>query len=73
MINPDQRTAESMARIGANEKPFMDWLDVNLASLQTGVVMQADETQLRILQGRAQLLIELQKLIKDAPSMFRKA
>lgn len=73
MINPDQRTAESMARIGATEKPFMDWLDANLTDLQAGVVMQADETQLRILQGRAQLLIELKKLINGAPSMFRKA
>lgn len=64
---------ESLARIGHAEKPFVDWLDENISALQNGVVFQPDETQLRILQGRAQALMELKKYIKEAPELLRKA
>lgn len=73
MAQISANTLESMARIGYSEKPFMDYLDVQLTELQESIMFQTDDVQVRILQGRAQELYRLRKLIKEAPDMARKA
>lgn len=73
MAKIQTQVLESLARIGYSEKPFVDWLDVSISALQDQAVYQPDETQLRILQGRAQALMELKKYIKEAPELLRKA
>lgn len=67
MAKTTQAVLESMARIGFSEKPFMDYLEAELSELKDMVVSQPDETQLRILQGRAQQARALIELIKKAP------
>lgn len=67
MAKATQAALESMARIGYAEKPFMDYLEAELSELKDMVVLQPDETQLRILQGRAQQVRALLELIKKAP------
>ena len=73
MLKPDRQVLESLARIGFSEKPFVDWLDASLEDAQSRLVSQVDEVQMRILQGRAQGMMELKKLIKEAPELCRKA
>jgi len=73
MVRPDRKVFESAARIGFNEKPFVDFIDAALTEATTGLINQVDEVQLRILQGRAQVLNELKKLIRESPELLRKA
>lgn len=73
MAQISAQALESMARIGYSEKPFTDYLDVQISELQESIMFQTDDVQLRILQGRAQELHRLRKLIKEAPDMARKA
>lgn len=73
MAQISSQALDSLARIGYAEKPFMDYLDVQISELQEGIMFQTDDVQLRILQGRAQELHRLRKLIKEAPGMARKA
>lgn len=67
MAKPSQLTFESMARIGMSEKPYTDYLSAELSDVTDMMVSQVDETQLRILQGRAQQLRTLIELIRKAP------
>lgn len=73
MAKPVIQVYESAARISFNEKPFMDYLDQRIAELTNLVVYQEDSDRTRIMQGRAQELIELKKLFQDAPAVARKA
>lgn len=73
MAQISAQVLESMARIGYAEKPFMDYLSTQISELQESIMYQNDDVQLRILQGRAQELSKLRKLIKEAPDMARKA
>jgi len=73
MAKVSKEVMESMARIGFNEKPFVDWLDAELSDLKDQVMFQTDDVQMRISQGRAQKLAEIRSLIKTAPEMLRKA
>lgn len=69
----DRSVLESMARIATNEKQFMDWLADDLASETSRLILTADGDQLRVLQGRAQKIHDLQKLLKESPEASRKA
>lgn len=73
MIKPDKAVYESMARIGFSEKPFVDFMVAVVAEAKDLLMYQNDETQLRILQGRAQAYSELLARIKEAPETLRKA
>lgn len=73
MAQISAQVLDSMARIGYAEKPFMDYLSTQISELQESIMYQNDDVQLRILQGRAQELSKLRKLIKEAPDMARKA
>lgn len=73
MVRPDKTVIEAAARIGMAEKPFVDFIGALADDAKSGLVSQVDEIQLRILQGRAQAYAELIKLVKEAPTMLRKA
>jgi hypothetical protein len=72
-VKVDQRTLETMARIGFQEPSFVLYLEESVAELKDSMVSQPDETQLRLLQGRAQGLMGVLDLIKTAPEKLRKA
>lgn len=73
MVGPSPQVFESLARIGYSEKPLVDWITERLAEYQERMMFQADDVQMRILQGRAQELAEIRALIRKAPEILRKA
>lgn len=52
---------------------FLEWLEGKLDEYKTKVLLQPDDTQLRTLQGRGQEIMDIVKVIKEAPTMLRKA
>lgn len=73
MIKPSKQAIESAARIGFNEKPFVDLLTAELDDVKSKMVLQPDDVQLRNLQGRAQALTSIVEFIKAAPELTGKA
>lgn len=55
------------------EPVFLEWLEGKLDEYKTKVLLQPDDTQLRTLQGRGQEIMDIVKVIKEAPTMLRKA
>ncbi len=64
---------ESAARISTGETTFVKWLEEKLEEYKVKALLQPDDVQMRTLQGRGQELMDIIKVIKEAPMLLRKA
>lgn len=70
---PSERYLEACARVGFNEKDFLDMLKARLEKYRSDAVKHRDEVPLRWAQGRAQEVEDIIDLIEHAPEHLRKA
>jgi hypothetical protein len=72
MLRPDGRVLVRLAAL-RDDKELIGWLSANLEAYRHGAVMQRDDTELRITQGKAQVLTELLELVETSPELLDKA
>lgn len=71
MIRPNERVLERLSVL-KNDNELMGWLTASLEAYRDAAVMQRDDTELRIVQGKGQLLTEIIELTNSSSALIDK-
>jgi hypothetical protein len=71
MIKPNEPVLGRLYAI-RHDTELTGWLSASLEAYRDAAVMQRDETELRIIQGKAQVLKEILELIAKSPETIDK-